>query len=65
VVETFFKRSCIIHRLRQGPLAGHIDLLADRSAAHGFSRVHSLDMATPRFVWALHRAQTPFAEACE
>jgi len=58
VVETFFKRSCTIHRLRQGPLAGHIDLLADRLAAQGFSRVHSLDIATPRFVWALHRAQT-------
>ena len=41
MVETFFKRSCTIHRLRQGPLAGHIDLLADRLAAHGFSRVHS------------------------
>jgi len=41
LVETFFKRSCTIHRLRQGPLAGHIDLLADRLAADGFSRVHS------------------------
>lgn len=41
MVETFFNRSCTIHRLRQGPLAGHIDLLADRLAVHGFSRVHS------------------------
>jgi hypothetical protein len=41
MVETFFKRSCTIHGLRQGPLAGHIDLLADHLAAHGFSRVHS------------------------
>lgn len=41
MVETFFERSCTINRLRQGPLAGHIDLLADRFAAHGFSRVHS------------------------
>jgi site-specific recombinase XerD len=41
LVETFFKRSCTITRLRQGPLAGHIDLLADRFAADGFSRVHS------------------------
>jgi hypothetical protein len=29
MVETFFKRACTIHGLRQGPLAGHIDLLAD------------------------------------
>jgi hypothetical protein len=28
MVQTFFKRSCTIDRLRQGPLAGHIDLLA-------------------------------------
>src|SRR6202051_4066660 len=41
MVETFFKRSCTIHGLRQGPMAGHIDLLADHLAAHGFSRVHS------------------------
>ena len=41
MVQTFFKRSCTIDRLRQGPLAGHIDLLAERLAAHGFSRVHS------------------------
>jgi len=41
MVETFFKRSCTIHGLRQGPLAGHIDLLADHLAVHGFSRVHS------------------------
>jgi hypothetical protein len=41
MVETFFKRSCTIHGLRQGPLAGHIDLLADHLTAHGFSRVHS------------------------
>jgi hypothetical protein len=38
MVETFFKRSCTIHGLRQGPLAGHIDLLADHLAAHGFLR---------------------------
>jgi len=41
LVETFFKRSWAIHRLWQAPLAGHIDLLDDRLAAHGFSRVHS------------------------
>ena len=41
MVETFFKRSCTIHGLRQDPLAGHIDLLADHLAAHGFSRAHS------------------------
>src|SRR5260370_38613780 len=41
MVQTFFKRSRTINRLRQGPLAGHIDLLAERLAAHGFSRVHS------------------------
>ena len=40
MVETFFKRPCTINRLR-GPLAGHIDLLADRFVADGFSRVHS------------------------
>jgi hypothetical protein len=34
-------RSCTIDRLRQGPLAGHIDLLAARLATHGYSRVHS------------------------
>jgi site-specific recombinase XerD len=41
LVEILFKRSCTIDRLRQGPLAGHIGLLADRFAADGFSRVHS------------------------
>jgi site-specific recombinase XerD len=41
VVQTFFKRSCTIHRLRRGPLAGHIDLLAAKLATEGFSRVHS------------------------
>ena len=41
MIETFFERSCTIHRLRQGPLAGHIDQLAVQLAAHGFSRVHS------------------------
>ena len=41
MVQTFFKRSCTIDRLRQGPLAGHIDLLAARLASHGYSRVHS------------------------
>jgi hypothetical protein len=41
VVPTFFKRSCTIHRLRRGPLAGHIDLLAAKLATEGFSRVHS------------------------
>lgn len=41
MLETFFERSHTIHRLRQGPLAGHIDLLAGRLAAYGFSRVHS------------------------
>ena len=41
MVQTFFKRSCTIDRLRQGPLAGHIDLLAARLATHGYSRVHS------------------------
>lgn len=41
LLETFFTRSCIIERLRKGPLAGHIDLLADRFAIYGFSRVHS------------------------
>lgn len=41
MVQTFFKHSCTIHRLRQGPLAGHIDLLAARLATHGYSRVHS------------------------
>lgn len=37
MIETFFKRSCTIHGLREGALAGHIDLLADPLAAHGFS----------------------------
>lgn len=41
MIQTFFKRSCTINRLRQGSLAGHIDLLAARLAADGFSRVHS------------------------
>jgi site-specific recombinase XerD len=41
MVQTFFKRSCTIDHLRQGPLAGHIDLLAARLATHGYSRVHS------------------------
>jgi len=41
MVQTFFKPSCTIDRLRQGPLAGHIDLLAARLATHGYSRVHS------------------------
>jgi hypothetical protein len=40
LIETFFTRSCTIDRLRQGPLARHIDLLANRFAADGFSRVH-------------------------
>ena len=41
MVQTFFERSFAINRLRQGPLAGHIDLLAARLATHGYSRVHS------------------------
>jgi hypothetical protein len=41
LVQTFFERSFAINRLRQGPLAGHIDLLAARLAIHGYSRVHS------------------------
>jgi hypothetical protein len=41
LVQTFFERSFAINRLRQGPLAGHIDLLAARLATHGYSRVHS------------------------
>ena len=41
LVQTFFKRSFVINRLRKGPLAGHIDLLAARLATHGYSRVHS------------------------
>ena len=41
MLETFFQRSFAIRRLRHGPLAGHIDLLADRLAAQGYSRVHS------------------------
>ena len=41
MVQTFFERSFAIDRLRQGPLAGHIDLLAARLATHGYSRVHS------------------------
>jgi len=41
LVQTFFERSFVINRLRQGPLAGHIDVLAARLATHGYSRVHS------------------------
>jgi hypothetical protein len=41
LVQTFFERSFAINRLRQGPLAGHIDLLAARLATLGYSRVHS------------------------
>jgi hypothetical protein len=41
LVQTFFERSFAINRLRQGPLAGHIDLLAARFGTHGYSRVHS------------------------
>ena len=41
MLETFFQRSFAIRRLRHGPLAEHIDLLADRLAAQGYSRVHS------------------------
>jgi hypothetical protein len=41
LVQTFFERSFAIDRLRQGPLAGHIDLLAARLSTHGYSRVHS------------------------
>jgi site-specific recombinase XerD len=41
MVQIFFERACTIDRLRRGPLAGHIDLLAARLAAHGYSRVHS------------------------
>ena len=41
MVQTFFERSFAINRLRQGPLAGHIDLLAARLATHGYSRVHT------------------------
>ena len=41
MVQTFFKRSCTIDRLRRGPLAGHIDLFAARLATDGYSRVHS------------------------
>ena len=41
MVQTFFERSFAINRLRQGPLAGHIDLLAARLATLGYSRVHS------------------------
>jgi hypothetical protein len=41
LVQTFFERSFAINRLRQGPLAGHIDLLAAQLATHGYSRVHS------------------------
>ena len=41
MLETFFQRSFAMRRLRHGPLAGHIDVLADRLAAEGYSRVHS------------------------
>lgn len=41
MIETFFKRSCVIDRLRRGPLSGHLDLLAAHLATHGYSRVHS------------------------
>src|SRR5947199_1250504 len=41
MLETFFQRSFAIRRLRHGPLARQIDLLADRLAAQGYSRVHS------------------------
>ena len=41
LVQTFFECSFAINRLRQGLLAGHIDLLAARLATHGYSRVHS------------------------
>ena len=41
MVETFFERSFAINRLREGPLAGHIDLLAARLKTDGYSRVHS------------------------
>ena len=41
MLQTFFERSFAINRLRQGPLARHIDLLAARLAADGYSRVHS------------------------
>jgi len=41
LLETFFQRSFAIRRLRRGPLAEYIDLLADRLAAQGYSRVHS------------------------
>jgi hypothetical protein len=41
VLEAFFQRSFAIRRLRHGPLTGHIDLLADRLAAQGYSLVHS------------------------
>ena len=41
MLETFFQRSFAMRRLRHGPLAGHIDLLANRLAAEGYSRVHS------------------------
>ena len=40
MVQTFFERSFAINRLRQGPLAGHIDRLAARLATDGYSRVH-------------------------
>lgn len=41
MVQTFFERSFAIDRLRQGPLAGHIDLLAARLATDGYSRVQT------------------------
>ena len=41
MVQKFFERSFAINRLRQGPLAGHIDLLAARLETAGYSRIHS------------------------
>ena len=41
MVHTFFERSFAVNRLRQGPLAGHIDLFAAQLATLGYSRVHS------------------------
>ena len=40
MLQTFFERSFAINRLRQGPLAAHIDLLAARLETDGYSRVH-------------------------
>ena len=41
MIEKLFDRSFVIDRLRKGPLGEHIDLLAHRLSAQGFSRVHS------------------------